>query len=119
MSDLTIRDAGGLMATSGIWKGTFMYVVVVDIEIHERSVEPFMQHMLRQAKTSLKEEPGCHVFDVSVSTDDPRHVILYEVYADRAAFKSHLAAPYFASFDAAVQALMATKTVRTFERVSG
>ena len=96
-----------------------MYVVVVDIEIHEGSVELFMEHMLRQAKTSLDEESGCHVFDVSVSTDDPRHVILYEIYTDRGAFEVHLAAPYFASFDAAVQALMATKTVRTFERVSG
>ena len=93
-----------------------MYVVIVEIEIANGAVVAFMEHMFRQAKTSLESEPDCLQFDVCIESGNPENVLLYEVYKSEAAFKAHLEAPYFASFDAAVQPLMARKTVRIFER---
>ncbi len=94
-----------------------MYVVVVEIEIQPGSEERFMGHMREQARASLAEEPGCHQFDVCVDPENATKVLLYEVYDDAVSFEVHLKMPYFAPFDAAVQPLMASKTVRTFERV--
>lgn len=96
-----------------------MFVVVVDIEITEGSVDAFMEHMMRQARTSLKEEIGCHAFDVCVAPENPHRIMLYEVYTDRDAFDAHLSAPYFGRFDTAVQPLMVSKTVRTLRRIGG
>ena len=40
-------------------------------------------------------EPGCLVYEVSRSIDDPRDFFLYEVYVDEAAFQAHQETDYF------------------------
>ena len=94
-----------------------MYVVLVAFEIVEGAVDAFMEQMVRQAEASLREEPGCLQFDVCVGETDPEQVLLYEIYADRAAFEANLNAPHFAAFDQAVAPLVTSKTVGTFHRV--
>ena len=89
-----------------------MYVVVVEFRVAPGKAAEFMGHMRTQARNSLASEPGCRQFDVCVAEGDPQEILLYEVYDDRAAFEAHLAAPYFAPFDAAVQPLITSKTVR-------
>ena len=44
--------------------------------------------------TSVAVEPGCFQFDVSRDESDPNVVYLYEVYADKAAFETHLEMPH-------------------------
>ena len=94
-----------------------MYVVAVNFEIHETSIEEFMTIMKRQAQNSLTREPGCQQFDVSVSTDDPLQVFLYEVYDDRAAFEEHLQTEHFKEFDERSKPLFKSKSAQFFNRI--
>jgi quinol monooxygenase YgiN len=51
------------------------------------------------ALTALAEpsraEPGCLQWQAHRDLDDPRAFVLYERYADRAAYEAHLASPHF------------------------
>lgn len=91
-----------------------MFVIVVEFEIEDASVEHFMVLMLANARTSLADEAGCRQFDVCVDPQSPAAVLLYEIYDNRAAFDLHLASPHFLVFDEAVRPMIRSKRVRSF-----
>lgn len=93
-----------------------MYVVTVLFEIVPGRMAEFLPRMIANARQSLADEPGCRQFDVCADPRRPDIVFLYEVYDDRPAFDAHLGAAHFRAFDAATAALVAKKTVATFER---
>ena len=95
-----------------------MYVVTVEFTLKPGTRERFMPLMLENARASREEEPGCRQFDVSVDPAKPDVVFLYELYDDRAAFDAHLAAAHFKSFDAAVREMIASRVLKTLERVA-
>ena len=51
--------------------------------------------VLETAVRNSRAEPGCLLFMANRSLDDPRKFILYEQFADRAAFDAHLATNSF------------------------
>ena len=46
----------------------------------------------------MRDEPGCLRFDVCSVEGDEHRFVLYELYADAAAFAAHKAAPHFAEW---------------------
>lgn len=94
-----------------------MYVVVVEFVTHTSRMPAFVERVRQQARDSLREEAGCHVFDVCLNHDRADFVLLYEVYTDRAAFDAHLASAHFRAFDADVRDWIEDKRVRTYERL--
>ncbi len=95
-----------------------MYAVCVTFQLHQDSLAAFMPLMLRNAQTSLKDEVGCHRFDVLTNKDASDRVFLYELYTDRAAFDTHLAGDHFKTFDAAVAPMIAHKDIQTWDQVA-
>ncbi len=93
-----------------------MFIVTVDFHIHPEHIEAFMPGMLANAKASLDLEENCIQFDVCISTSDPNHVFLYEVYRRAEDFDVHLKMPHFLEFNAKTAAHVMSKAVRTFER---
>jgi len=69
------------------------------------------------ARTSVREEPGCRQFDVLEPTKEKDRVVLYEIYDDRAAFELHLKSTHFASFNTASAPLVAEKLVTDYALV--
>nr|WP_285899566.1 putative quinol monooxygenase [Pseudomonas boanensis] len=59
------------------------------------SLDDFMDAMRINAAASVRDEPGCLVFDVLQDRSDPDLVWLYEVYTDEAAFEAHMLTPHF------------------------
>ena len=96
-----------------------MFVVTVNFRIRAGHEEAFREAVLDQARNSLRLEPDCQQFDVCRNPDAPGEVVLYEVYADAAAFEAHQKTEHFAGFGARVQDLVDTKTVSTWERIGG
>lgn len=94
-----------------------MFVVIVEFTLHAGYVEAFRERVGQQAADSLELEPDCHVFDVCIDPDREDRVLLYEVYADRAAFDAHLASAHFEAFDAAVKPWFSDKRVAFYERI--
>lgn len=93
-----------------------MYVVLVMFRIAAGQADAFQARVLAQAQESLEREPGCLQFDVARAESGAAKFLLYEVYADRAAFEQHLASAHFRRFDADVAASVEQKDVTTWLR---
>ena len=72
-----------------------MYVLIVKIQVKPEHLAAFIPAMNENAHHSLHDEPGCVRFDVVQDNADPSHLLLYEIYHDRAAFEAHLKTPHF------------------------
>lgn len=94
-----------------------MYAVCVTFQLTPNTADAFMSLMHRNAETSLRDERGCHQFDVLSDSSKPDMVFLYELYADRAAFDAHLASGHFKTFDTSVASMIATKDMQTWDMV--
>jgi quinol monooxygenase YgiN len=70
-------------------------VLVVHIKIKPDAVAQFMAEVERNGRAARDTEPGCLQFDVLQDRDDPTRVMLYEVYADDAAFEAHQQTAHF------------------------
>lgn len=72
-----------------------MYCLLLKTQLKPGSLEAFMEAMRINAAASVRDEPGCLVFDVLRDRSDPERVWLYEVYIDEAAFEAHMRTPHF------------------------
>lgn len=91
-----------------------MYVVTVHFILKDAQASTFMPLMIENARASRDLERGCLRFDVCSDPADPNGVFLYEIYTDQQAFKDHLDAAHFKSFDQATSGMIASKHVRTY-----
>ena len=94
-----------------------MYVIAVNFEIEQARLDELLPLMKANAAASVRDEPGCHRFDVCQDPEAPHHIFLYEVYDDRAAFEAHLASAHFKAFDAATADMLVAKKVRALTRL--
>ena len=92
------------------------FVVTVVFRPRPEHRVAFRAAILENAAASVKDEPGCSVFDVCESKDG-HEIFLYEIYDDEAAFKAHLATAHFKSFDAKAGPWVAEKRVITYNRL--
>lgn len=93
-----------------------MYVITVEFHVRPATAPAFRSALLENAAASLRNEPGCHQFDVCFDPQDPAHCFLYELYDDEAAFKTHLASAHFKAFDSQVESMVEQKNVTVWER---
>jgi quinol monooxygenase YgiN len=56
--------------------------------------EEFLEALWSDANGALDNEEGCLRFDVTVDSENPNRILLYEVYRDAAARAIHRQAPY-------------------------
>lgn len=62
--------------------------------------------LLRDYAANVRGEPGNVLFEATCKRDQPEAFLVYEEYADDAAFQAHLNAPYGALFNAALAPLI-------------
>ena len=70
-------------------------VLAVSLKIKSDCVDKFMAEALKNGKAARETEPGCKQFDIVVDPNDPTKAMLYEIYADEAAFEAHQQTPHF------------------------
>ena len=83
-----------------------MLIVHVHVRVRPGRTEDFLAATLVNARASLTE-PGVLRFDVIQDNDDPRHVVLVEVYRDADAASAHKQEPHYATWRDAVAEMMA------------
>jgi (4S)-4-hydroxy-5-phosphonooxypentane-2,3-dione isomerase len=81
------------------------FVVIAEFVVRPEHRDRFLAIAQADARESVANEPGCRHFDAVVPEDRPDHVVLYEVYDDRAAFEAHLQQPHYFPFRDAVPAM--------------
>lgn len=87
------------------------FVVIVDFRLNAGARPDFRRLVDLNAIQSATNEPGCRQFDVLEPQDDPDRVMLYEIYADAAAFGHHCGTAHFARFEAQSAPLVVAKSV--------
>jgi (4S)-4-hydroxy-5-phosphonooxypentane-2,3-dione isomerase len=73
-----------------------VFALVVGIETPPESRDRFLEAIAEQAAASLEREPGCLRFDVCSVVEDENRFVLYEIYADAAAYEAHGQTEHFA-----------------------
>jgi quinol monooxygenase YgiN len=77
---------------------TPVLTVVATIRAAPNKGDQLAELLTEQAAVVRKAEPGCLVYRVHRSTDDPEMFLFYEMYVDDAAFELHRKAPHLAKY---------------------
>jgi autoinducer 2-degrading protein len=93
-----------------------MYTVVVNTVIREERLAEFIEGILANAESSLRDEPGCLRFDVHQSLEDPTLFLFHEIYTSRDAFEyAHRQSAHYREFRRVVDAcVIAERHVNTY-----
>jgi quinol monooxygenase YgiN len=90
-----------------------MFAVTVSFKINPGRMAEFLGHMRVNAASSLRDEPGCHRFDICTDPSRPDELFLYELYRDEAAFGVHKTMPHFAVMGKAAEGLVISSELKT------
>jgi quinol monooxygenase YgiN len=72
-----------------------MIVLVAKYTVQPGKQDEVIAALQRMAPLVKQHEPGCHLYQVSRSQDNPDLLMLYELYADEAAVQAHRETPHF------------------------
>ncbi len=86
-----------------------MFSLTVQLEVRSEDREEFLAAITANAEASVRDEPGCHRFDVSAVEGDENRFVLYELYDDAAAFEAHKQAPHFAAWRQVADRVLASQ----------
>jgi autoinducer 2-degrading protein len=86
-----------------------MFSLMVQLEVRPQDRDEFLAAITANAEASVREEPGCHRFDVSAVEGDENRFLLYELYDDAEAFEAHKRAPHFASWRQVADRVLASQ----------
>ena len=96
-----------------------MYVVVVFLEAKRGRQESLRRALLQHASTSLDREVGCQRYEVCLDPVEASAFLLYEVFADEAAYDAHRELPHYAEFRILTDPWISSRRVLTYEMVTG
>ena len=86
-----------------------MFSLTVQLVVRPGDREEFLAAITANAEASVRDEPGCHRFDVSAVEDDVNRFVLYELYDDAEAFEAHKRAPHFAAWRQVADRVLASQ----------
>ena len=113
---------GGVVVTTGAGPGRdrtigSLFVNAVDLQIAPDQIEKFMAAVKDNGAAAVKE-PGCREFNIAVSSKDPNHVMLFEVWDNADVLDAHRATDHFKSFMAVTKDTVTKRDVRPMSSVA-
>ena len=69
-----------------------------EVEFRLYDKEKFNAYLKEEIEVSMRLEPGVLVLYAVAEKERPNHVTILEIYADEAAYKSHIATPHFKKY---------------------
>ncbi|WP_072377934.1 putative quinol monooxygenase [Hyphomicrobium sp. NDB2Meth4] len=95
-----------------------MLVVVVFLEAEPGRKEELRDALLRHARICRESEESCHRYDISADPIEGAAFLLYQIYADEAAYLAHRELPHYADFRIITDPWVKSRRVLTYEAVS-
>jgi quinol monooxygenase YgiN len=86
------------------------FAIVATFDIVAGRMDEFLPLLLAHRDRCLKDEPGTLRFDVLRPRNEENRVLLYEVYADDAAFAIHWNGPHVARLRAEIAGMTTSLT---------
>ena len=82
------------------------YVRLAELEIDSGQLDSFKAALKEEIETSVRAEPGVLALYAVSDKEDPAHIMVFEIYRDADAYKSHLEAPHFRKVKYATQQMV-------------
>ena len=92
------------------------YVRVAEIEVDPARHVAYEAALKEEIEASIRLEPGVLALHAVCGKDNPSHVIVFEMYADEAAYRAHLETPHFRRYRQAVEGMV--KSLKLTETVA-
>ncbi|MEO8725777.1 MAG: putative quinol monooxygenase [Acidobacteriaceae bacterium] len=94
-----------------------MIVLAVNLAVRPGK-EDFVLQQFRLLQAASRQEPGCLLYVVHRSTDDPSRFFVYEQYAGHAALEAHRQAAHFQQHAPAIYECCASQQRSLFQPIS-
>lgn len=91
-----------------------MYVVVVFLEARPEHKLAMRQALEVYART-VRQEPACRRYDISIDPVDPASFLLYQIYDDRAAHERHRELQHYSDFHILIEPWTRSRRVLTYD----
>jgi autoinducer 2-degrading protein len=86
-----------------------MFSLMVQLEVRPEDRDEFLAAITANAEASVRDEPGCHRFDVTAVEGDDTRFLLYELYDDAEAFEAHKQASHFRAWREVADRVLASQ----------
>jgi quinol monooxygenase YgiN len=74
--------------------------------IDSTQLDNYKAALKEEIEASVRVEPGVLTLYATSEKNSPTHITILEIYADSAAYKSHLQTPHFIKYKATTQAMV-------------
>lgn len=78
-------------------------VRLAKIQVDPAQLEQYNKALKEQMTTAVSVEPGVLTYYAVADKNDPSHITILEIYADTAAYKSHIETVHFKKYKETVQ----------------
>jgi len=88
-----------------------LYCIIVKVQLKDGASASFLKAIRENAAASVRDEPGCLVFDVLADREHSDVFHLYEVYSDEAALAAHKTTAHYQASRKIINDLIQNQTV--------
>jgi quinol monooxygenase YgiN len=88
-------------------------VRIAKIQVDPAQLDAYNAALKEQMTTAVKVEPGVLTYYAVADKDAPSHITILEIYANEAAYQSHIQTPHFKKYKTTVE-----KMVKSLELVN-
>jgi quinol monooxygenase YgiN len=74
------------------------FVRVAELEIDPAQLDRYTAAVREEMETSVRTEPGVLAIYAVAEKDHPHKLRFFEIYADEAAYRAHIASPHFRKY---------------------
>ena len=92
-----------LLNTNVMAQGKNQMVRLAKIKVDPLQLEKYNAALKEQITTAIRGEPGVLTYYAVADKSDPTNITILEIYADTAAYNSHIATPHFKKYKETVK----------------
>jgi quinol monooxygenase YgiN len=98
LTTLFCKDAGAQQSK--------LLVRLAQIQIDSSKIKEYNALLKEEIEASIRLEPGVLVLNAVAEKKDPTRITILEIYADSAAYRSHLQTPHFQKYKTGTQQMV-------------
>jgi (4S)-4-hydroxy-5-phosphonooxypentane-2,3-dione isomerase len=118
MLKTTLSSAASVLMSVAVARADPLYINAVDIDVVPGQIENYLAAIKEVGAATIKTEPGCSEFDITVSQKDPNHLFIFEVYDNAAVFDAHLKSDHYRKYAATAKDAVAKREVHPLSSVA-
>ena len=100
---ITLFILTSLLNTKAVAQDKSQMVRLAKIKVDPLQLEKYNAALKEQMETAIRVEPGVLTYYAVADKSDPANITILEIYADKAAYNSHINTPHFKKYKETVK----------------